>query len=122
MSPACQPRPGPDRLLVELYSGATGERERRWIVPASDLARVASSLSPEERPPPGDDLPDPPPRVVGAGDPEGPVAATPPWYRRWWVWTLVGTAVLAGAAAGAAVAVTGAGRPAELGVEVSRRW
>jgi hypothetical protein len=118
-----QPRPGPERILVELYSRATGERARRWLVGTVDLDSVATALTDESGAPGrasqrGGESTEGETRD-GEGTP-GVQGATP-WYRQWWVWTIVGAVVVAGAVAGTVVAVDRSSST-DVGLELRRQW
>jgi hypothetical protein len=109
-----QPRPGPQRTQVEVYSGADGSLVGRWLA-RSSLAPLAAEIdgaagaaagvtrgggatgaTPAARPDDGT------PRHFGdaEGDGRGDARERRPWYRRWWFWTLVGAVVAGGAATG----------------------
>jgi hypothetical protein len=123
-----QPRPGPQQVLIERYRTATGAREQAWTVKRGDLSRVVAALGVAPAPTPAPaPAPAPPPTrddvgagsdataaeveapveegasvVFSPGEPSGVVEPPerPPWYRRWWVWTIVGAVVAAGGATG----------------------
>ena len=115
-----QPRPGPRPILVELY-GRRGDREQRFATSMDDIGEVATGLTgsaehgraaPSETSAPTPEVQSR--RSIGVAQPTA-------WYRRWWVWTVVGAVVAAAAAAGAVAAVYSGAEP-DLDLEVRRRW
>lgn len=122
-----QPRPGPRRVVVELYVGETGERVGRWVVVDDDVAAARRGLvAAISEPSPLEPGPEVPPDAgegeeSGGGEPPPPPPPPVPWHHRWWVWTLVAV-VVAGIAVGATLAVVDAQDQPDVGLEVSRRW
>jgi tetratricopeptide (TPR) repeat protein len=91
-------------LIAKLESAIAEENATKRMPPPSPIA-------PAEGPPPVATAPAPPSTAEPATalsvgkQAEPPAAARKPVYKRWWLWTIVGV-VAAGAAVGAAIAIT----------------
>jgi len=121
-----QPRPGPHRALVELYDTSSGGRLRSWLVEADELDMVAEALSdssvaqaPRETP---DEPDEPEPFEPRDPEEEDEPRDRRPWYRQWWVWTLVGAVVLGGAAVGTYYGITANTGSEELGLDAQSHF
>lgn len=133
-----QPRPGPQRVLVEQYRTSSGARSQTWIVESSDLSPVIAALSgTSQGEVHADGSTEPDTVVVGfeEGDEQDAVvfSTTTPepqetprprraWYRSWWFWTIIGVAVAGGAAAGIYFGLTSQGSGSDLTLEVNGHW
>ena len=131
-----QPRPGPQQLLVEQYQSSSGNRTKAWTVRDDDLAALAADFGAppptagwSDQPAGGDDvnvnLTEGEEAVVfGTPETQEPPRQRPrrAWYRRWWVWTLIGVAVAGGAAAGIYFGVTSQASPNDLTLQVNSHW
>jgi len=91
-------------LQIEREIAADDERAAKAAAAAEMAKPSAPTLSATPSPPP----PTPTAATTLTAGPPHP-AEHKPAYKKWWVWTLVGTAVAGGAAAGLAVALTRTG-------------
>lgn len=123
-----QPQAGPQQVLVEQYRSASGARDRAWEVRGGDLSQVVAALGPpgaSPRPLPASPAVDGdagPAVVFSTTEPAQP-RPRQPWYRRWWVWTIIGAAVAAGGATGVVLGLRSQQEPnADLTLEVHGHW
>lgn len=133
-----QPRRGPQKVLVEQYRASSGSRSRSWTVKGSDLSQIAAAFG-ADTPAKGSEaksadlqpaVEEPEPEVSdGAVVFSAPPTERQPtkrprraWYRRWWVWTIIGVAVAGGAATGLYFGLTSQGGSEDLTLEVQGHW
>jgi hypothetical protein len=125
-------------MLIEQYQASSGARSTSWVVRGRELSKVAAALGPASQPAASKAGSTEPQPTVEDSDPEvseeaivfsSPTEEPQPtkrprraWYRRWWVWTIIGVAVAGGAATGLYFGLRNQGGGEDLTLEVQGHW